>query len=159
MQMRDRCVSVVIGCSILGALVALGAVPARAADSLPPGECPQPRFTGKAPAEYLAKTNPVASSPESLAEGERLYNGKSKTLPCAYCHGAKGDGKGYLAAQYEPRPRNFLCTATINGIEDGQLFWIIQNGSPGTAMPPSKNLTDEQIWQLVHHLRKLARPQ
>ena len=70
-----------------------------------------------------------------------------------------GDGKGYLAAQYDPRPRNFLCTATINGIEDGQLFWIIQNGSPGTAMPPSGNLTDIQIWSIVNYLRKLAQPQ
>jgi mono/diheme cytochrome c family protein len=135
------------------------AITAHAAESQPSGDCPQPRFTGKAPQDYLAKTNPVAPTAESLAEGERLFTGKSKTLPCAYCHGVKGDGKGYLAAQYDPRPRNFLCTATINGIEDGQLFWIIQNGSPGTAMPPSGNLTDIQIWSIVNYLRKLAQPQ
>ncbi len=154
MEMRRRSIFGVC-CAVLSALAAL---PVRAADTLPPGECPQPRFTGKAPPDYLAKKNPVIPTAESLAAGERLYNAKSKTLPCAYCHGAKGDGKGNLATQFDPRPRNFLCTATINGIEDGQLFWIIQNGSPATAMPPSKNLTDEQIWHIVNHVRKLAQP-
>jgi mono/diheme cytochrome c family protein len=36
------------------------------------------------------------------------------------------------------------------------LFWIIRYGSPGTAMPASGNLTEQQIWQLVTYLRKLA---
>jgi len=44
----------------------------------------------------------------------------------------------------------------VNGIPDGQLFWIVRYGSPGTGMPPSRNLTDQQIWQLVAYLRKLA---
>ena len=49
---------------------------------LPPaGECPQPRFTGKAPPDYLARTNPLSATPETLAVAERLYNGKSKPLP------------------------------------------------------------------------------
>lgn len=124
---------------------------------LPPaGECPQPRFTGKAPLEYLARNNPLSATPETLAVAERLYNGKSKTLPCAICHGVRGDGKGALASQYSPPPRNFACKETVNDIPDGQLFWIIQNGSPDTAMPPSKGFTDEQIWHLVLYLRNLA---
>jgi len=128
-----------------------------AAQTPPAGDCPQPRFTGKAPTEYLARNNPVAVAPDTLAAGERLFSGKSQALPCAYCHGVKGDGKGYLATQYEPRPRNFACKETITGVPDGQLFWIIRYGSPDTAMPPSKNLTDEQVWQLIHYVRTLAR--
>jgi len=126
---------------------------------LPPAsECPQPRFTDKAPPDYLARTNSLAIDAETLAAGESLYAGKSKSLPCAICHGAKGDGKGPLASQYNPPPRNFACKETVNGIPDGQLFWIIRYGSPGTAMPPSRDLTDQQVWQLVAHLRKLAQP-
>jgi mono/diheme cytochrome c family protein len=121
------------------------------------GECPQPRFTGKAPPEYLARSNPLSATPETLASAERLYTGKSKTLPCAICHGVRGDGKGALASQYSPPPRNFACKETVTEIADGQLFWIIQNGSPDTAMPPSKDFTDEQIWHLVLYLRNLAR--
>ena len=45
----------------------------------------------------------------------------------------------------------------MNGIPDGQLFWIIRYGSPDTAMPPSNTLSDEQVWQLVNYLRHLAK--
>ena len=43
------------------------------------------------------------------------------------------------------------------GLPDGQLFWIIRNGSPGTAMPGYGPLSDEQIWQLVLFVRSLSR--
>lgn len=122
----------------------------------PPGDCPQPRFTGRAPAEYIERVNPLTMDEDTLAEGERLYSGKSKSIACALCHGAKGDGKGVLAKQYSPPPRNFACRETINGIADGQLFWIIRYGSPDTAMPPARDLTDRQVWQLVSYLRRLA---
>ena len=150
---RLRCMlRVLLTCVILAhqAIAAERGIP-------PAGECPQPRFTGKAPPEYLAQTNPVPATAETLAAGERHYAGKSRGLDCSLCHGIKGDGKGALARQYQPPPRNFACKETVNGIPDGQLFWIIRNGSPETAMPPSRNLTDEQIWQLVLYLRSLAR--
>jgi len=133
--------------------------PALAADASlpPPGDCPQPRFTGKAPPEIRARMNPLTNDADTLAAGESLFAGKAHSIPCAICHGAKGDGKGPLASQYDPPPRNFLCSETVNGIPDGQLFWIIRYGSPGTAMPPSRDLSDQQIWQLVAYLRKLAR--
>lgn len=131
----------------------------------PPGECPQRRLTVKAPPDYLSRTNPLSASPEVLAAAERNYLGKSKSVPCLFCHGAKGDGKGYLAGQYVPRPRNFTCKETMGDLPDGQLFWIIQNGSPDSAMPPqtgssmpsSRNLSDEEIWQLVRYVRNFAR--
>jgi mono/diheme cytochrome c family protein len=131
----------------------------------PPGACPQTRTTTAAPPEFLARTNPLPATPEVAAAGERMFAGKGKSVPCTFCHGAKGDGKGYLATQYDPRPRNFNCKETMSDISDGQLFWIIQNGSPGAAMPPStgssmpasRNLTDEEIWQLVRYVRTFVR--
>jgi len=130
-----------------------------------PGECPQRRETVKAPPEYLARTNPLPTSPEVIQAGERSFTGKSKSVPCVFCHGAKGDGKGYLASQYVPRPRNFTCKEIMSELPDGQLFWIIQNGSPDAAMPPStgtgmpsaKHLSDEEIWQLVRYVRTFSR--
>ena len=127
-----------------------------AARPLPPiGECPQPRFTGKAPDEFYRLSNPLAATSQAISAGERLY--RSGAVSCATCHGRKGDGKGELAAQFDPRPRNFACAQTVNGIPDGQLFWIILNGSPGTAMPPHPNLSEEEAWQLVLYLRQLAK--
>jgi len=123
----------------------------------PPGECPQPRFTGKAPDDFYTRANPLEATPERVAAGRRLYEKEAKPA-CEMCHGIKGDGKGPLAIQFDPRPRNFACAQTVNGIPDGQLFWIVQNGSPGTGMPGFKRLSDEQIWTIVLYLRRLARP-
>ncbi|HTN27275.1 MAG TPA: cytochrome c [Burkholderiales bacterium] len=124
----------------------------------PPGECPQPRFTGKAPDEFYNLANPLTADPARIAVGRRLYE-KDASPACEMCHGIKGDGKGALAAQFDPRPRNFACAQTVNGIPDGQLFWIVRNGSPGTSMPGFKRLSDEQIWSIVLYLRRLAKPQ
>ncbi len=135
------------------ALVA-GAGPALAAG---PGECPQPRFTGKAPDEYYQRANPLPPTEANLAAGEAIYRGEPRRISCASCHGARGDGKGPMAGQFDPPPRNFTCAQTIKGVPDGQLFWIVRFGSPETSMPPHRKLTDEQIWQVVLHLRRLSR--
>ena len=96
-------------------------------DSLPPvSQCPQPRFTGKAPDQYYERKNPLPSSDAALEAAERLYRGSGK-VACATCHGDKGAGDGPMATQFDPRPRNFACAQTVNGIPDGQLFWIIRS--------------------------------
>ena len=124
----------------------------------PAGECPQPRFTGKAPDEYYNRANPLAAGVRDSATAKRLFaTGEPGNLSCATCHGEKGDGKGEMSEQFNPRPRNFTCAQTINGVPDGQLFWIIRFGSPGASMPPHPKYTDEQIWQIVAYLRQLAR--
>ena len=122
-----------------------------------PVNCPQPRFTGRAPDDYYARVNPLAANDATTKAGEQLFLGQGRIANCAVCHGKKGDGKGALSSQYDPPPRNFACAATVNGVPDGQLFWIIRFGSPNTAMPPHPGLKDEQVWQLVHYLRGLAK--
>jgi mono/diheme cytochrome c family protein len=122
-----------------------------------PLTCPQPRFTGKAPDEYHGRRNALEATPQAIAAGEALFQGDRRKISCASCHGEKGDGQGRLSNQFDPPPRNFACKDTINGVPDGQLFWIIRHGSPGTSMPPNHKLTDEQTWQLVHYIRTLAR--
>ena len=94
---------------------------------------------------------------ENTKAAERIFLSADGSVNCAICHGKKGDGKGILSGQYDPPPRNFACAATIKGVPDGQLFWIIKFGSPGTAMPPHAALKDEQIWQLILYLRQLAK--
>lgn len=141
---------------LLFAVFGMTGTTARAGDYPPPTECPQPRFTGSAPEPIRSTPNPLPASNEVVAEGRELYQGGVKPA-CSLCHGEDGDGRGMLSAQFDPRPRNFACRETVIGIPDGQLFWIIENGSPGTAMPDfGDKLTDEQIWQIVHHLRALA---
>ncbi len=142
----------------LAALLAAASIAVVARAAPPPGECPQPRYTGKAPDEYYTRANPLAASAQESAAGKRLFgSGEPGSLSCATCHGEKGDGKGEMSEQFVPRPRNFTCAATINGVPDGQLFWIIKFGSPGASMPPHPKFTDEQIWQVVAYLRQLAK--
>jgi mono/diheme cytochrome c family protein len=121
----------------------------------PNSDCPQPRFTGQAPADLYAMANPLEVNRGARRAGKELYEDLSNPS-CVACHGNKGDGRGQLADQFDPPPRNFSCAATIDGVPDGQLHWIIKNGSPGTAMPSFGYLTDEEIWPLVIYLRSLT---
>ena len=119
--------------------------------------CPQPRNTQKAPMEYYNQINPLKPTVENILEGKGLFEEKAKPLACKNCHGTNGDGKGPMSVELTPLPRNFTCAKTINGVPDGQLFWIIKNGSTGTDMPSFKDhLEDTQIWQLILYIRKLA---
>ncbi|HEX9743495.1 MAG TPA: molybdopterin-dependent oxidoreductase, partial [Nitrospiraceae bacterium] len=68
-----------------------------------------------------------------------------------------GNGAGPLGAGLIPPPRNFTCGSTMKDITDGQLFWVIKHGSPGTGMMPFSGLSDDEVWQLIHYLRSLAR--
>jgi len=120
------------------------------------GDCPQPRKTKKAPSSFQNKKNPLGSSSSDVKAGELLFQKKAKPLACAQCHGKTGDGKGKLGKALKPAPRNFSCSDTMKKISDGQLFWIIKNGSPGTGMAAFKSLKDKQIWQLILYIRTLA---
>ncbi len=140
---------------LLSALIGFHAIAPAAHRNPPPAECPQPRFTGKAPEPLYSQVNPLQASRSNRNAGRELY-AEALAPACSDCHGDKGAGNGPLSDQFEPQPRNFTCAETIEGIPDGQLYWIIRNGSPGTAMPAYDFLSDDEIWQLVLYLRGLA---
>jgi mono/diheme cytochrome c family protein len=121
------------------------------------GACVQPRKTAKAPDEFLSKTNPLPASAGAIQAGKTLYLKTAQPVACAMCHGEQGDGKGPVGAALVPPPRNFTCGSMMKDISDGQLFWIIKNGSPGTGMMSFAGLPDEQVWQLVHYIQSLAK--
>lgn len=118
------------------------------------GICPQNRKTKTAPGRYLKKTNPLVPTKENIEKGRNLFVRDAKPTACKLCHGSRGNGNGNLARNMEPPPRNFTCGKVMKDLSDGQLFWIIQNGSSGTAMPAHKfSLSKEQIWQLILYVR------
>ncbi|NGZ26762.1 MAG: c-type cytochrome, partial [Magnetococcales bacterium] len=109
-----------------------------------------------APPEYLAKTNPLADTNDEalLKRANRLFRGK-----CVKCHGEEGDGKGPRAESLIIKPAAFGSPGYLNGRKDGQLFWIISFGSPGTDMPAHGpgtdiNLSEEEIWSIITYLRR-----
>jgi mono/diheme cytochrome c family protein len=121
-----------------------------------PAQCPQPRATVKAPEDFYKRTNPIESTPDTIEKGRLLF--QLDTQPtCVMCHGSQGDGTGGFGTNLSPSPRNFTCEETMRDIPDGQLFWIIRNGSPDTGMPPFQDLRDEQIWNLILFIRSIAK--
>lgn len=122
-----------------------------------PGICPQPRQTVTAPDEFLKLKNPLTATPQNVLAGQTLFQVDAKPSPCRLCHGISGDGLGIMFHQVQPKPRNFTCYQTMGDLPDGQLFWIIKNGSPGTAMPSFKYLEDDQVWQLILYLRSFSK--
>jgi mono/diheme cytochrome c family protein len=120
------------------------------------GDCIQKRKTPQAPNNIFKQANPLKATAENISAGEKLYTKEAKPLACVQCHGVKGKGDGKMAKGMTPKPRDFSCHAMMKDISDGQLFWIIKNGSKGTGMMGFKSLKDEQIWQVVSYIRKFS---
>ena len=105
-------------------------------------------------AEARALTSPLPGSPEIVEQGKALYNGKGA---CFNCHGKDGDGNGPVAAQLNPSPRNFQHHGFWRHRTEGEIFWVIKNGSVGTSMVGfGGQLTDEEIWSLIQYVRSFA---
>ena len=122
------------------------------------GICPQSRNTKQAPLKYKQKTNPLLATTQNIEKGKLLYQVEAKPTACKMCHGIRGNGNGQLARGLEPAPRNFTCKETMEALSEGQLFWIIKNGSKGTAMPSHKfTLSDRDIWQIIYYLKSFYR--
>jgi mono/diheme cytochrome c family protein len=112
----------------------------------------------RVPAEQLPAAkemkNPVPAAAESVAKGKELYLGKGG---CVACHGVEGDGKGPGAMALTPPPRDLHNPEWQRARTDGELKWVIENGSPGTGMLPFKaQLTDREMWHLVNYIRSLG---
>ena len=114
----------------------------------------QPRVPADKLAEARALASPLASSPETVAQGKALYNGKGT---CFNCHGKDGDGHGPVAAQLDPSPRNFQHQGFWRHRTEGEIFWVIKQGSPGTSMIGfDGQLTDEEIWTIIQYERSFG---
>jgi cytochrome c553 len=120
------------------------------------GTCPQIRYTVSAPDEFLKLKNPLKPDSINLFAGESLFHTDAQPTACKICHGSTGNGMGMMAPGLNPPPRNFSCSETMKSILDGQMFWVVKNGSSGTGMVAYKSLSDKQIWQIILYLRTLT---
>lgn len=104
------------------------------------------------PTTYHA--NPLPRTPGLLNQAQSLF-----TQHCTACHGATGQGDGPAAATLSPRPAD-LTAAHVDDHTDGDLFWWLTHGIPGTAMPAwEAHLTETERWILVQYLRHLRQAQ
>ncbi len=102
------------------------------------------------PAPSAAKKNPIASTQESIAAGQKIY---SKT--CATCHGKSGDANGPAVIELNIHPAK-LSDSKLATESDGSLFWKITTGKK--PMPAyGKRLSETDRWNLVNYVRTLSK--
>ncbi len=101
------------------------------------------------PVKAAREPNPVKSTPESIAEGKKIYG-----YDCAQCHGGTGDGKTDVAKDL--KLPDLADPALLKTRTDGELFYIIKNGH-GDMPPEGDRVKPEQLWDLVNYVRSLAR--
>lgn len=105
-----------------------------------------------------AVSNPLPATAEVLEKGKALFEGKAF---CRACHGVDGKGLGTdldYSTFKGPLPRNFTDRIWQQARTDGELFWILKNGSPGTDMAPfiPLVLTEEEAWQVLTYVRSFS---
>jgi mono/diheme cytochrome c family protein len=96
--------------------------------------------------------NPVASTPESIAAGKRVY-----TRYCASCHGTNGEGG--LGNDLIPGAPDLTDKEWKTGSSDGEIFSAIKNGVPPdlNMVPFAEQINDTDIWRVVNYLRSIAK--
>ena len=105
-----------------------------------------------------AKTwqNPFPATPERIEKGKKIFHGKAF---CVTCHGKDGKGLGNIPGLRVKLPRNVTDTTWQAARTDGELFWILKNGSPGTDMASfiPLVLTEEEAWHVLLYVRSFGR--
>ncbi|WP_455379126.1 c-type cytochrome [Petrachloros mirabilis] len=99
--------------------------------------------------------NPFESTPENIEQGKALFHGKAF---CVTCHGRDGKGLSGVEGLRGKLPRNFTDKAWQRARSDGELFWILKNGSPGTDMASfiPLILTEEEAWHVLLYVRSFG---
>lgn len=114
---------------------------------------------GVANPEAAKLTNPVASTPASLAAGKTAYDAN-----CAACHGNRAQGAvkagvviSIIAEQSGKQPPDLVDNQWDHGSTDGEIYTVIKKGIPPTMMAGWEGrLSDSEIWSIVNYLRALA---
>jgi cytochrome c oxidase cbb3-type subunit 3 len=99
-------------------------------------------------AVHAQDKNPLAKDSNAAKLGEFEFRAN-----CAFCHGlgARGGGRGPDLTRAQKK----------HGNSDADLFRTINEGVPGTAMPPNGatqqgvGMTEEEIWQVISYLRSV----
>lgn len=135
----------------LAVVLLTGAAPPPITDRVPTAH------SDKAKALHAPFGDARKASAEVIAAGKKLYEGKGT---CYLCHGIGGKGDGPAShMQAAHPPRDFTDCAFQQARDDGELFWIIKYGSPGTGMQAliPNMLNEEEGWNVVAYLRSFCK--
>ena len=120
------------------------------------------------PSAWLTMPNPEPVTIGSVERGRVLY-----VAYCAGCHGEHGDGRGPSKPYLYPPPMDFtLIQASgaspqggqpgyhynyrkneVSSISNGDIYYVVLYGIPGSAMPQFKGqLPSEKIWDVGNYV-------
>ena len=95
----------------------------------------------KVPDKQRTRENPFAGRPEAVAAGAKLFRQNCSTCHCSEALGTK---------KYPN-----LHTEQVRAATDGELEWLLKNGSMKNGMPSWSKLPEQQRWQIVAFLKSL----
>ena len=111
----------------------------------------QPRVPEPLLEEIQDMDNPFSPTAENIEEGRKIYFGHGL---CVTCHSK--DGKGIKVPGHQPR--DFTNAKWQEIRTDGEMMWMLKNGSPGTSMPVrvGKVISEEEGWKVILFIRTLV---
>jgi len=111
----------------------------------------EPRGPSELLEELQDMDNPYPATPERIEAGRKIYFGKGL---CVTCH--NHDGKGVKLPGHSPR--DFTDAKWQEIRTDGEIMWVLRNGSAGTQMPVrvGKDISEEEGWSVIHFIRTFS---
>jgi mono/diheme cytochrome c family protein len=95
----------------------------------------------QAPEKEADRANPYDRQDAAARAGYKLFRKE-----CSGCHGSSGRGTGRAPV---------LASSAIRQASDGQIFWVLRNGSLKHGMPSFSHLPEQQRWQIITYLKTL----
>jgi len=106
------------------------------------------------PSTYKGLKNPVTATEQNFVAAREHFADH-----CASCHGNDGGGNTEMGRALYPKAPDMRLPRT-QGLSDGEIFYIIENGIMLTGMPGWSTGTVEgerASWELVHFIRRLPK--
>ncbi|SPE24400.1 conserved exported hypothetical protein [Candidatus Sulfotelmatomonas gaucii] len=97
----------------------------------------------RVPAIERHLVDPYDNQPQAIAAGKFLFSEH-----CAQCHGSDAHGR---------HGHPDLRSERVARATDGELAWLLRNGSLAKGMPSWSTLPEPERWQIIAFLRSLPR--
>jgi len=94
------------------------------------------------PEKDRQRVNPYAGQPAAIQAGSRVFADH-----CAKCHGADALG-------LDKRPN--LRSDRVQHAADGEIAWLLKNGSLAAGMPSWSALPEPTRWQVIAYVKSLG---